>query len=199
VADFMRSTQHIRVHDGLCSISAVRQQSPNGLPWQSGLMSTRTKFGQMYGKFEMRAKLPKGMGLWPAFWLLPEAGRDGPPEIDIMEQYSNPLGTKPVDASATSGTVHYGTNYSSDHGQHGVWHYAGDYTLDWHTYAAEWRSDRVVFYVDGQEIGRVTQNIPKIRMYLIVNLALGASWAGMPDSSTPSPSTMDIDYIRAWA
>jgi beta-glucanase (GH16 family) len=197
-ADFMKSMSQISMGGGNCTITAERKPTPSGRPWASGLMSTHNRFSQAYGRFEIRAKLPKGQGLWPAFWLLPQATFHGPPEIDVMEAWTNPLGTTPIDASSTSAAVHYGTSYNPDP-MHSVWYKGPDFTLDYHTYAVDWRPGSITMIIDGVERGRITSNVPSVPMYLIVNLAVGSIWGGRPDATTPSPSHMLIDYMRVYS
>jgi beta-glucanase (GH16 family) len=197
-ADFMGDMRQISMGGGNCTITAERKPTPSGRPWASGLMSTHDRFWQAYGRFEIRAKLPKGKGLWPAFWLLPQETRHGPPEIDVMEAWTNPLGSSPVDASSTSAAVHYGPpNYNPDL-MHSVWYKGPDFSQDFHTFAVDWRPGSITMLVDGVERGRITQDVPSVAMYLIVNLAVGSSWAGRSDATTPSPSQMLIDYMRVY-
>jgi hypothetical protein len=196
--DFMGDMRQISMGGGNCTITAERKPTPSGRPWASGLMSTHDRFSQAYGRFEIRAKLPKGQGLWPAFWLLPQATFHGPPEIDVLEAWTNPIGTPPIDADDVQAAVHYGSSYNPDL-FHQVWHNGPDFTLDFHTYAIEWRPGVIKFIVDGVERGQITQNVPSVPMYLIVNLAVGSNWGGRPDETTPSPSHMLIDYMRVYA
>lgn len=193
--DFMRNASQVAVADGICEIRAERKRTPSGRPWASALMSTRTRFAQAYGRFEMRAKLPKGRGLWPAFWLLPARTRHGPPEIDVMEAWTNPAGTHSPDARSVSMAVHYGPSYERDL-RHTRWHRGSDFTSGFHEYAIEWRPGSITMLVDGVSRGRVTRNVPDEPMYVIVNLAVGHESNGRPDASTPSPSRLLIDHIR---
>src|SRR5690348_17029858 len=74
------------VKDGALTISASPGGNPDNMPYNSGLITTEGNFSQTYGYFEMRAKLPEGKGLWPAFWLLP-SDKSWPPEIDALEAF----------------------------------------------------------------------------------------------------------------
>jgi beta-glucanase (GH16 family) len=93
--------------------------------------------------------------MWPAFWLLPQATRHGPPEIDVMEAWTNPIGTTPIDASSTSAAVHYGPPGYDPDLMHSVWYEGPDFTEDFHTYAVDWRPDGAVFSVDGSPVRSV--------------------------------------------
>ena len=196
--DFMGNASQVAVAGGVCEIRAERKRTPSGRPWASALMSTRTKFAQAYGRFEMRAKLPEGRGLWPAFWLLPERTRHGPPEIDVMEAWTNPAGTHSPDLHSVSTAVHYGPPGYDPDLKHTLWHRGGDFTAGFHDYAVEWRPGSITMLVDGVERGRISRHVPREPMYLIVNLAVGNETNGRPDESTPSPSRLLIDHIRVF-
>jgi beta-glucanase (GH16 family) len=140
----------------------------------------------------MRARLPRGKGFWPAFWLLPKR-LAWPPEIDIFEG----SGARPRD-------VHVGVlDPTLKNVPTGDWVSAGvDTTSDFHVYAAEWTHDKIAFLVDGKQVFQVTQHGIHEDMYLLANLALGskdAGWIPDPDDSTPFPGKFEIDYIRAYS
>jgi beta-glucanase (GH16 family) len=158
----------------------------------TSLLSTPPKFQFKYGYMEMRAKLPKGQGLWPAFWTLPSS-QDWPPEIDVMEA----LGSRPSDVltgvfnkDAGGKTVHDATWVTG----------LADYTADFHTFGVDWEPTSLTWYVDGVERFRVTDpaKIPSEAMYVLADLAVGGNWPGSPDSSTAFPSDFEIDWIRVW-
>lgn len=176
------------VHDGILDIIADRAKPElipllRGHPYTSGVITTQPSFHQLYGYFEMRAKLPPGKGLWPAFWLMPIDG-SWPPEIDVLEAVSDP-------------TTIYMSTHSSFQKTVGV---VGHVTPDaFHTYAVAWDASNIAFYIDGKQIG--TQKTPADfhkPMYILANLAVGGNWPGNPDASTHFPATMSIDYIRAY-
>jgi beta-glucanase (GH16 family) len=149
----------------------------------SGLITTQPSFSQTYGYFEMRAKLPAGKGVWPAFWLLPK-DLSWPPEVDIMESVGDP----------SKYYVTYHSNAAKDAGTE-----VPISPDDFHVFAVSWDAKNVVWYVDGREVKRLPTPADMHKpMYMIANLALGGDWAGYPDASTPFPSTFAIDYIRAY-
>jgi beta-glucanase (GH16 family) len=160
-----------------------------GYPYTSGLLTTYGKFTQQYGYFEMRAKVPKGKGLWPAFWLLPQ-NQAWPPEIDAMET----LGNQPNTVFLTQHFV----GKSGQPDSSGDFYTGPDYTLSYHTFGVDWRPTSITWYVDGIKRHEVKTNIPKEKMYIIANLAVGGDWPGLPDTTTPFPSYLTIDYIRAY-
>lgn len=174
--------------DGVVRLKAERR-SMNGFNYTSGAMTTFGKFAQTYGYFEMRAKLPKGNGFWPAFWLLP-INLEWPPEIDILEQ----LGQDPKTAYLT----YHWKDANGNHQKDSSTSEGENYTADFHIYALEWRPGLLVWYVDGIERKRLTKHVPNVPMYILANLAVGGSWPKPPDATTPFPSYMDIDYIRAY-
>jgi hypothetical protein len=157
--------------------------SLHGYRYVSGLITTQPSFSQTYGYFEMRAKLPAGKGVWPAFWLLPQ-DLSWPPEIDVMESIGDP-------------SKYYATLHSKALDDQGL-----EIRIDpddFHTFAVSWDPKAVVWFVDGREVKRrptpADMNKP---MYLLANLALGGGWAGDPDASTRFPAVFAIDYIRAY-
>lgn len=183
-------------HDGVLDIKPeTRTVRVNGkdYPYTSGLITTQDHFSQKYGYFEMRAKIPKGQGMFPAFWLL-EDGRGGDwrrPEIDVMEN----LGRDPNKIYFTN---HWGYS-DATHGQNSGSTRGPDYSEDFHTYGVKWEPDAITWYVDGEEKFRSTQNVPQNTMYLLANLAIGGTWGGPPDGSTQiEGNNMVIDYIRAF-
>jgi beta-glucanase (GH16 family) len=175
------------IQDGVLRIRAD-QRSMEGKNYTSGLIETRLSYLQTYGYFEMRAKMPEGQGLWPAFWLLPD--EDWPPEIDVLEYLGHDVDTI------------YMSNHWSDTEN---WHlsettgYSGpDFSQDFHTFAIEWNPGEIIWFVDGVERHRTTTGVPDMPMFIIANLAIGGQWPGSPDSTTPFPSYLEIDYIRLY-
>jgi beta-glucanase (GH16 family) len=149
------------------------------------------KFAFTYGYVEARVWLPKGQGLWPAMWLLP-AERQWPPELDVFEV----LGQDPTTVHMTN---HWGTeaNHLQSNG-----HWTGDdFSAGWHTIGMNWQPDSIHWYVDGIERRAPFTDasaIPNMPMYVILNLAVGGTWPGYPDATTPFPSTMRVDWLRVW-
>lgn len=164
-------------------------------------LDTDGRFEQKYGYFEMEAKLPRGKGTWPAFWLFAHPGKRRP-EIDIMEAY--PGGIDPwgyTDDSGVSRPTAYGATVWLDEGvSAGTRQYdAGkDLSARFHKYAAKWEPGRITFYLDGKETYFVEAHMTD-PMYIIVDLWFGSS-SGEPDESTPTgkANSFEINYIRAW-
>jgi beta-glucanase (GH16 family) len=160
------------------------------LAYTSGLLVSF--YEQKYGFFETRSRMPKGSGLWPAFWLLHAIGYPDISEIDVLEWISpNP--------TTVFMTDHFGTSYAMDHWTQFLYR-SPDVSDAFHTYGVDWESDRIVFYVDGAEIGRTTDpgQLHDTPMYVITNLAIGGNLPGNPSPTAVFPASYDIDFIRVY-
>jgi len=188
------------VQNGVLTIEArladqAIRSTIEGQTYTSGVISTYHEFSQTYGYFEMRAQLPAGQGLWPAFWLLP-VDKSWPPEIDVVEQ----LGKDP---SKIYTTVHSKVGgeeqLGGNHFQTTAGHSVANTSQGFHTYGVDWQKDTITWYFDGQEIYRAATPADANKpMYMIANLAVGGNWPGQPDGTTPFPAQMKIDYLRAY-
>jgi beta-glucanase (GH16 family) len=154
-----------------------------GFGYTSGLISSLPAFSQRYGYFEIRARLPRGKGLWPAFWMLPADG-SWPPEIDVMESIGDPRRVFLTLHSKSANPDSVPTDLGDD---------------GFHTFAVSWDQRSVVWYVDGVQAAR-QPTPPDMHkpMYLVANLAVGGHWPGAPDASTAFPADFAIDYVRAY-
>src|SRR6267378_2061906 len=162
----------------------------NNYQYTSGMITTYNSFSQTYGYFEMRAQLPQGQGLWPAFWLLPADG-SWPPEIDVMEVLGN-------DTTKLYTTVH--TSSTGTHTSSGTGTTVANMSTGYHTYGVDWEANTTTFYFDGQQVYQTaTPSDLNKPMYILANLAVGGYWPGMVNSTTPFPAQMQIDYIRAYS
>ncbi|HEY3899184.1 MAG TPA: glycoside hydrolase family 16 protein [Chthoniobacter sp.] len=181
--------ENVIVRDGKLVLRAERAKR-DGMAFTSGMVSSHDKFSQRYGWFETRAKLPAGKGFWPAFWLLPQS-RQWPPEIDIVEHKGSLL-------THVWLTVHRPQPNTWRPKSDGVEWTGPDFTADFHTFAVDWRPDRVVWYVDGLERHRWSGVADFGPMYVLLNLAVGGQWDGAPDAQTPFPAEMQVDYVRVY-
>jgi hypothetical protein len=159
------------------------------LPYTSGLITTRGSFSQTYGVFEMRARLPKGRGLWPAFWLVPADG-SWPPELDVMEVLGYDT------------TMLYTNWHSRETGAHtsgGFGTRVADMSADFHIYSIDWEKDEIKWFFDGVEVMRkATPPDMHKPMHLRANLAVGGTWPTNPDDSTHFPAVFAINWIRVF-
>ncbi|ADQ45037.1 glycoside hydrolase family 16 [Caldicellulosiruptor kronotskyensis 2002] len=187
-------------NNGFLVIKAIKEDY-KGYHYTSGRIKTAGKFEFTYGRVEMRAKLPYGQGIWPAFWMLGSnintVGWPNCGEIDIMEF----VGKTPT---RIYGTIH-GPGYSGDNSI-GAWHeYPKGFTDDFHTYAIEWEPNVIRWYFDGElyQVRTVSDLVGKTWVfdhdfYIILNLAIGGNWPGSPDASTVFPQKFVIDYVRVF-
>ncbi len=173
----------------------VLNRSTSDRPYTTGAVTTQGLFAQKYGYFEMRAKMPKGDGFWPAFWLMPTSGQWSS-EIDIVEF----IGDKPD-------TPHYAFHYGhSQKNQHSLAAKAGkDLSHDYNTYGLKWTANKLEFYLNGQLMHKINgSNIvgkADSPMYVILNLALASQntgWIKGVARATDLSQDYSIDYIRVY-
>lgn len=191
-------TKNYTVEDGKLKIWPQRDASGK---FFNRTIDTDGKFEQRYGFFEIEAKLTKGKGTWPAFWLFahPDKRR---PEIDVMEAY--PGGEDPwgyTDADGVSRPTAYGATVWYDEGRKAgeYKHIVGkDLSARFHRYAVKWEPDRQTFYFDGKPVHTVEAKMTD-SMYIMLDLWFGSS-SGDPDESTPQgkSNSFEINYVRAW-
>jgi len=188
------------------SILHITANKGNNLPkndkgvqllYTSGLITTEPSFKQIYGYFEMQAKLPWGKGFWPAFWLL-AVDKAWPPEIDPLEAFGAPNSRN----EGHNNQIHHGC-IGTD-GSWGEWTNTTNnvnITAGFHVYAALWTQLTITFYFDGvqTQTGPTPAALVDREMYLLANLAVGGGWPENPDSSTPFPAQMEIDYINVYS
>jgi Glycosyl hydrolases family 16 len=164
--------------------------------WRSGLLAsvdrTGKGFSQQFGYFEMRAKLPAGEGVWPAFWLVGRDRSTHTAEIDVFEHQ----GRFPYRFTSSVHVWDRMEPKKSRSAHHRIAVPSGSLSEQFHTYGAEVDSQRVRIYFDRREVwSTATPNEHHQSMYVLLNLALGSSW---PIENTPSPSFMFVDYVRVW-
>ena len=190
----------VRVAGGILQLHATRRPTKyhgKTLPFRSGIVTTKDKFFQKYGFFEIRCRLPKGQGLWPTFWTLlqrPDDSQEWPPEIDIVEA----LGSHP-------NKVTFNSHYKDENGQNqnNYGEVSGpDFTAKFHVYSCHWRPNEIIWYVDGIERHRARLGVPQEPMYVLVNLAVGGKFPNAvgapPDETTPDHAVMEVDYVRVY-
>ncbi len=193
---------NVDVFDGHLWIVAQRENF-GGMQYTSARIRTRNKGDWRYGRIEMRAKLPTGRGLWPAFWMMPTdevfGGWPRSGEIDIMEL----IGQQP---NRVHGTIHFATP-SLQHQYQGTFYTLpqGTFNDDFHLFWIEWQQNEIKWYVDSTlYFTRVPANLGGAnwpfneRFHIILNVAVGGNWPGSPDSTTVFPQAMVVDYVRVY-
>ncbi len=169
--------------------------------YTSARLNTSGKFSTTYGRVEARMKIPRGQGIWPAFWMLgSDIGSVGWPnsgEIDIMENVGFEPGT-------VHGTLH-GPGYSGSGGIGAGYSLPGGQAFAdaFHTFAVDWSPNAITWSVDGTVYQRRTpadlggrQWVFDKPFFVILNLAVGGYWPGDPDGSTVFPQQLLVDYVR---
>ncbi|MFC4150146.1 ricin-type beta-trefoil lectin domain protein [Micromonospora mangrovi] len=192
-------------------VITARRENPAGYTcwygscqYTSARLLTNGTFSQAYGRFEARIKIPRGQGMWPAFWMLGSDIASNPwpnsGEIDIMEN----VGSQP---STVYGTIH-GPGYSGGGGLGGSTSLPGGQALAdaFHTYTVDWAPDSITWYLDGVAYSRKTPAdaggnkwVFDHPFFMIMNVAVGGGWPGSPDGSTVFPQQMVVDYVRVQA
>lgn len=189
-------------------VITARKENPANLQcwygtcdYTSARLNSAGKFTRAYGHIEARIKVPRGNGIWPAFWMLgdnfADAGWPGCGEIDIMEN----IGREP---GMVHGSLH-GPGYSGGNPITGTYTLpdGGVFADGFHTFAVDWAPDQISWSVDGTiyqtHTPADTNGNPWVfdhPFFLILNVAVGGSWPGPPDGSTQFPQQMTVDYVR---
>jgi beta-glucanase (GH16 family) len=185
------------IRDGVLSISVAPTPASfdaNGQPYTAGLLSSQGSFDQAYGYFEMRAQLPTGSGIWPAFWMLPTNASW--PEIDIIESSG-----RWTDGYLTN--MHAMVNGTLKSHGHDVLTPGVVNTAEFHRYGVNWQPDKVQWYFDGKMVAEeATPPSVNLPMYLMVSVGVAGgkstSWAGSVNDSNKFPAEYKIDYVRVY-
>ncbi|NIR36470.1 MAG: family 16 glycosylhydrolase, partial [Gammaproteobacteria bacterium] len=192
------------VADGFLTITA-KEEAAGGYDYTSARMRSLGKGDWTFGRMEMRARMPIGQGLWPAFWMLPSdsvyGGWAASGEIDIVEY----IGSQP---NRILGTIHYGGPWPCNvYSTTSYFLPSGTFHDDFHVFAVEWELGEIRWYVDGMLYA--TRNswystggpFPApfdVDFHLLLNLAVGGNLPGPPDATTVFPQEYVIDYVRVY-
>jgi beta-glucanase (GH16 family) len=221
---YTREPNNAHVKEGMLHIRAVKE-SFNGNGYTSARLKTRKRDGQalfakQYGKFEFRAKLPRGKGIWPALWMLPQDEKYGSwaasGEIDVLE-------AKGHEPNKVHGTIHFGARWPENTQATHEHSLASDTIAEFHVYAVEWLPGEMRWSVDGQtyaserfwwsssrsdgDRGAKPANEADLNrwpapfdqpFYLVMNVAVGGQFPGNPDKTTVFPAEMVVDYVRVY-
>ncbi|MEM6807444.1 MAG: family 16 glycosylhydrolase, partial [Bacteroidota bacterium] len=192
--------QNVKVEDSKLIITATKQGASG---FKSARIQTKGKKEFKFGRIDVRARLPKGQGIWPAIWMLganiDEVGWPACGEIDIMELVGH-------QASSSHGTAHWGAQgdpgSTSSTAVYGI---DEDFAERFHVFSIVWEEDEIVWYVDESrfhQVGRADMRGKPYpfnqEMFFIMNIAVGGLWPGSPDETTIFPQTMEIDYLRVF-
>jgi beta-glucanase (GH16 family) len=205
---YTNRAQNVHVQDGNLVISAKKEsyKGADGIMRQytSARLKTLGLFEQRYGRFEARIRIPRGQGIWPAFWMLGNnigtVDWPGCGEIDIMEN----IGKEP---DKMHGTIH-GPGYSGSEGLGGTYTLpSGKFADNFHIFAVEWEPSAIRFYVDGNLYEtRTPADLPTGKtwvfdhpFFILLNVAVGGGWPGNPDRTTVFPQRMLVDYVKVYA
>lgn len=207
--EYTDSEENVFIKDGNLVLKAIKSERDGKPYYTSGKVSTQDKITFKYGKFEIKAKSPKGQGLWPALWMMPndeslygQWPKCG--EIDIMEI----LGNEP---DKVYGTIHYGDPHEEQQGTYKLTN--GTFADDYHVYGVEWEPGEIRFYVDGNLYHKTNDWFTTVEggdevtfpapfdqeFYMQCNLAVGGSWPGNPDETTDFDNAeFKVDYIKVY-
>jgi beta-glucanase (GH16 family) len=183
------SPNNVKVEDGFLKLIA-KKEPYGGRKYTSGAVHTKSKYSFLYGKVEMRAKLPKGQGMFPAFWMMTNKENTWLPEIDILEM----LGHKPEEIWMV---FHWlDENQSLKSVSNSIT--GPDFSESFHTFGIEWTANSIVWFIDGDERFRTRDHIPNEEMYIYLNTAVGGVWPGNPNATTKFPTFYEVDYVRIY-
>lgn len=189
-------------------VLTARREADGG--FTSGCVYSARRIHARYGRIEVRAKVPAGQGLWPAFWMMGEGFLQGTHwphngEIDVMEI----LGHRPDELHNTL----HGPGYSGADSLHSVYRASADgaptdLSQDFHTYGVDWAPGEIRWWLDAPENVTGTRTAAELTgelgvpwifdqpCFLILNLAVGGDWPGAPDEATAFPAQMLVDHVR---
>jgi beta-glucanase (GH16 family) len=192
------------IRNGVLAIRALKEPftGADGVrrDFTSARLKTLGRFSQRYGRFEARLRIPRGQGIWPAFWMLgDDIERVGWPacgEIDVMES----IGREPM---VVHGTLH-GPGYSGSRGIGASFKGSHPFAEDFHVFAVEWEPEAIRWAVDGvQYQSKTPADLPggarwvfDRPFFLLLNVAVGGNWPGSPDDTTVVPQEMLVDWVR---
>lgn len=193
--------ENARVENGNLVIEA-RKEAWQGMNYTSARLLTKNKGDCQYGKIEVRAKIPRGRGTWPAIWMLgsttplkwPDDG-----EIDIMEHVG-------FDQGVIHGTIHCKKYNWVSGTQKTATISVPDCSDNFHVYTVEWDRSVIKLSVDSTRYFTFSNEGSGYdawpfdnKMFLILNIAVGGNWGGQKGvDDTIWPQKMEIDYVRVW-
>lgn len=205
---YTNSDENAYIENNNLVLKAIHESDKHGLnQYTSARIHTANKQSWKYGKIAARIKLPHGKGIWPAFWMLGaninENGGDTPwpqcGEIDILELY----GTK--DDGLIESNVHY-ANASGSHAMMGAASFKldkGKFADEFHVFELEWDENQLTWFVDGKQFAEMDISSDELtelhkEFFILLNIAVGGTYAGRPNDTTHFPQLMYIDWVRVY-
>jgi beta-glucanase (GH16 family) len=200
--EYYTEAQNASVQNGILSIEA-RKENVGGMNYTSSRMVTKNKGDFLYGRFEIRAKLPTGKGLWPAIWMLPTdwAYGDWPKsgEVDIMEQ----VGFDPANIHISTHTEAFNWTLNT---QTTTVTNVPTATTGFHVYRVDWTPYAIRGFIDGKQVFQFTNDGKGAahwpfdkRFHILLNVAVGGDWGGQQGiDDSIFPAKMDVDYVRVY-
>ncbi len=195
--------ENTRVQDGNLIITA-KKENAGSRSYTSSRLITKGKKSFTYGRIDIRAKLPKGQGMWPALWMLgeniTEVGWPKCGEIDIMELVGGSAENKD---GTIHGTVHWdnGGSYANYGGKTSL--PFGIFNDEFHVFSIIWDTEKIVWLLDNVQFHVIDIRPAGLDEFhkphfFVFNVAVGGNWPGSPDASTVFPQEMKVDYIRVF-
>ena len=200
---YTSDSANLRVDSG----NLVLQASKTGTSWTSARIKSQDKRSFQYGKIEFRAKLPTGVGPWPAAWLLGNnistAGWPACGEIDVMEWRGGFNGVATSDANTVGHALHSSSRNGSSPVEPPSRSAVVNPSSAFHTYAVVWTANNLVFSVDGVDKATLTPPTADAaafqkEFFLILNLAMGGSYVGNTIAPSVTSATYEVDYVRVY-
>lgn len=189
---YTSNADNVKIEDNKLVITAIN----TGGGYTSARIKTQTKVKPTFGRIDVRAKLPKGKGIWPAIWMLGETitsvGWPACGEIDIMEL----VGHEPA---KSHGTVHFDQGgYRTSTGSKSLT--TGDFSESFHVFSLVWEKNKITWYIDNESFKTFSHEESEFNQpqFFIMNVAVGGNWPGSPDGTTVFPQSMVVDYIRVF-
>jgi len=205
---YTNSPKNAYIENNNLVIKAIHESDTHGSnQYTSARLHTANKYSWKYGKIAARIKLPQGEGIWPAFWMLganinenggetpwPECG-----EIDILELYG----------SKDDGLIESNAHYADSSGRHAMRGAApfklnkGKFADEFHVFELEWDENQLMWFVDSKQYAKMAISSEELsefhkEFFILLNIAVGGTYAGRPNDTTIFPQYMYVDWIRVY-
>ncbi|WP_366483701.1 glycoside hydrolase family 16 protein [Cyclobacterium sp.] len=196
--------ENTELKDGYLVITA-KEENMGGKNYTSSRLKTQGQQNFQFGRIDIRAALPQGQGIWPAFWMLGENITEVPwpacGEIDIMEMIGGDTDGRD---NTVHGTLHWDNNgnYASDGGKKSL----SDGAIlkdNFHVYSLIWEENQITWLLDDEvfhsmDISPSAMDEFREPFFMLINMAVGGNWPGNPDASTRFPQQLAVDYVRVF-